>query len=148
MAPPTKDVLSQHSHGLLARLNLMIDTFLRDRPGVKQDSHLSLYLGAESMDATLQIDSPRFHAAKYLKRATTSLRHLNCPHCNESALIQRPLRKHVFNNQFITCLHSRWVHGYRFSADKTQIDAYLYILLVLHTLHPTPGIKPFVEGDP
>ena len=128
------------SYGLPSSVNSMIETYLSRRSEAKQDIHIRLYLGAELGDPTLQTYRSRFHATEYLKRATNFLRHLNCPRYCESALIQQPLH----GTDFMAYLNSRRVRCTRFGSNKSQIDADLYSLLVLHSLHGTPGIRPFV----
>ncbi|KAL8920991.1 MAG: hypothetical protein Q9172_004255 [Xanthocarpia lactea] len=123
--------------------------FLQSFQDVEQDSHLSVFLGnqtvlddgAKASSLPVKFIKAPFQAKTYLQSITSMVKHMNCPRYKERNLVRRPLYR---DNNFITYLESGWVLEKRFGSEKSQIDSDLYVLQVLHCLQGAPGISPFV----
>ena len=140
------------AHQLPIPLISALENFLRSCQNLKQDSHLSVFLGNRSdlekkekaPKLSVKFIVPHFQAKAYLQQITSMVHHWNCPRYSERDLIQRPLYRRLPNNLFIAYLQSRWVLEFRFGSDKTQIDSHIYILQVLHCLQGASGINPLI----
>ncbi|KAK6087068.1 protein kinase domain-containing protein [Seiridium cupressi] len=133
---------SRWSFGLPHNLTEKLCSFL-DKSQVKQDSCMSLWLGATEKLA-LCVRQPEFQPAEYLKGLAETLRHRNCPLYPESSVIQQSLHTHIHNCEFIAYVDSRWVSCWRFGSDKSQVDSLLYMLDAFLCLRGTRGIGPLV----
>jgi hypothetical protein len=146
------NLVPKATYALPISLASVLETFVRSCQNLKQDSHLSMFLGNRSdleknekaSKLPVKFIKPPFRVQAYLQEITSMVYHSNCPRYSERELIQRPLYRYRPNNFFIAYLQSRWVFEFRFGSDKPQIDSHLYILQVLHCLRGAPGINPFI----
>lgn len=120
---------------------------------LKEDAHLSIYLGKQSDFNTddvaskwpVQFSKPPFDMRLYLQEITKMIYHWACPRISERDLsAPQPLRKSGPDYRFITFLHPRWVFYWRLGSNKTEMDSFRYNLLVLQCLKNTPGINQFL----
>ncbi len=113
---------------LPSRLTLAMEAFLKSHPHVKQDAHLSIFLGhgleqGRASSISLKFSKPLFPVNAYMREITSMLYHMNCPRYPESKLVRRPLYKYRPDYLFITFVDSRWVLEIRFGSHKSQIDS-------------------------
>ena len=149
---PSMDFNSKNRLTLPFGLTSKMTSFLEKQPTLRQDVHLSLFLGKQSRDEnneqaspwTIKFAKPLFDVRSYLQQITSAIRHLNCPWYLEKDLQRRPLDAIIANNLFITFFQSRFVLEFRFGSSKPQIDYFLYNLQVLQCLNGSPGVSPFI----
>jgi hypothetical protein len=136
-----RDVLFAFCYGLPPSLGSEFNKFLKQTPKLKSDSHFSIFLG--STTPRIQVEKRPTPVTGYLRQATKTLRHFNCPWYSERNLIHYPKGSVKFNREFIAFVDSRWLLEYRFGSERSEIDAALYMLHVLHCLSTVPGVNPF-----
>lgn len=138
---------------LPTRINSYLQTFLDDSQNLKEDAHLSIYLGKQSDFNTddvaskwpVQFSKPPCDMRLYLQEITKMIYHWGCPRISERDLsAPQPLLKSGPDYRFVTFLHPRWVFYRRLGSNKTEMDSFRYNLLVLQCLKNTPGINQFL----
>jgi hypothetical protein len=139
---------------LPTRLDSFLKEYLEHSENLKQDAHLTVYLGQQSdlntdSSATkcpVRFDKPPFDMRVYLQEMTDMIYHWKCMRYSERELTsQLPLGAPWPKYRFIASLRSRrWVLYWRIGSNKTQIKSFQYNLWVFHRLEGVPGVNPFL----
>jgi hypothetical protein len=153
MNAPVNDCwkLRGRSIDIPVRLFSTIEKALISVSPLRQDTHLSLYLGGQSVsyntnsqgDLNPKIEEP-IHSEAYLGMTISMLYHMDIPWYLERDIDSRPLIISRPSLQFVSFLKPRWVLDFRIGSLPEYINSAICQLQLLQTLRNAPGVNPLV----